>query len=564
MLKSITVSQKFTIMSAIQILLMVVLSLFALSQMNKIGHEIKEISKDHLPLTKTLTVITEHKLQQAIALEKAISHALLDVVKDKGKSQATYILIEDLNNSIKKLHHEIVDAEKTIIKLEQEVNIASSKQAYQDLLKEYKKVEEEFFLLETEIKIFLNKINTDGIEIAVSKLELIEKLNHSLDKHIIEVLNNVQQFSIDAADTAFKDEQMAIKVIWISLFITLIVAIAVPYVFGKSIIKPLRDLLHRLDDLVDGEGDLTMRLNFKSKDEIGMVANKLDQFMNKLHRIISSVTASSDQLNTSSESAVGVIQNTLNSVSKQKSETLEVAQAVNEMGKATADVAESTSEAAGVANVVREMVSKGQQATKENQEITAQLAEDVQATSESISNLAKETDNIGVVLDTIQSIAEQTNLLALNAAIEAARAGDTGRGFAVVADEVRSLAQRTQTSTVDIQKLVEALQKGAKDSMNRMNKGLDITQQCSEIGQQTANSFDDMVKAVNEIADLNSQIATAAEQQATVATQVQQNIDNINNIAQNTEKDATRVAKANENIAMNVVNLNSDLNQFKL
>ncbi|MCV2402425.1 methyl-accepting chemotaxis protein [Marinomonas sp. C2222] len=551
-------------MSSIQILLIVILGWFALSQMAKIGHEIKEISNDHLPLTNTLTLITEHQLQQAIALEKVVSHSLLDVVKGEKLSNETSALIQSLNTSLKKLHDEIVGAEKTITTLENDVELPESKAEYKKLHTEYIKIENEFFQLEKETNAFLNAITKDGIQKALGKISTLEKLNHSLDEHLIEVLNEVQQFSINAANQAYSDEQAAIKVIAIVLAIAVVLGIIIPYFISTSILKSLKELLTRLEDLVTGEGDLTIRLNFTSKDELGVVASKLDLFMEKLHRIISSVSNSSNQLNASSEAAVEVIQNTLNSVKNQKAETAEVYQAVDEMSKATNAVAQSTIEASDVANSVRTIVAEGKEAAERNQKITAKLAQDVQETSDSISNLAEETNNIGTVLDTIQGIAEQTNLLALNAAIEAARAGETGRGFAVVADEVRSLAQRVQTSTIDIQKLVESLQSGAEDAMKRMNQGLSVTQQCSEIGQQTATSFENTVNAVNHIAELNEQIATAAEQQAAVADQVQKNIDNINQIAQNTGEDASRVAQANEEIAMSVVNLNSDLNQFKV
>lgn len=558
------VSQKFLLMSSVQVLIIIILGWFSLNQIARIGHEIKEISKDHLPLTNALTLVTEHQLQQTIALEKIISHSLLDLVKGKGLSAETSALIKNQNYSLKKLHDEIVKTGTKIVTLQQNIELPESKKAYKALHSEYIKVENEFFLLEKETIVFLNAIKQDGIQKALEKISTLEKLNHSLDKHLITVLNEVQQFSLSAADQAYADEQKTVKVIAAFLTIAVLLSIIIPYMISHSILKPLKELLIRLEDLVTGEGDLTIRLNFTSTGELSVIASKLNLFMDKLHRIITGVSNSSNQLNSNSEAAVEVIQNTLNSVENQKAETSEVYKAVNEMSKATNAVAQSTIEASDVANNVRTIVEEGKDAAERNQQITAQLAQDVQKTSDSISSLAEETKNIGTVLDTIQSIAEQTNLLALNAAIEAARAGETGRGFAVVADEVRSLAQRVQTSTIDIQKIIESLQDSAEDAMQRMNQGLSVTQQCSEIGQQTATSFENTVNAVNHIAELNKQIATAAEQQAVVADQVQKNIDIINQIAQNTEKDASRVAQANEEIAMSVVNLNSDLNQFKV
>ncbi|TDO99612.1 methyl-accepting chemotaxis protein [Marinomonas balearica] len=558
------ISQKLILMSVIQLVLLIAVGVFAISQMAKIGDEIKEVAHDHLPLTKTLSLVTEHQLQNAVAIEKVISHALLDQVKGKGISAESQDLINKLNKNMKKLHDEIVAAEHTIIQLSNDVHSVEAKKEYQHVLSEYKLVENEYFEIEELVSVFLQHITDSGIESALDEIAMIEHANETLDEHIIEVLNEVQQFSINSVNTAYQDEQNAVRVIVIALVVSVLIGLMITYSVGVSILRPIKKLLARLEDLVSGEGDLTMRMNLSTKDELGDVANKLDLFLSKLHGIILNVAKSSGSLNESSQSAVGVIKNTLDGVEKQKTETEVVASAIEQMSIATSEVARSTMEASDVAENVRDLVTKGKSAAEENQRITTQLSAEVQDTSDSINKLVKETDNIGAVLDTIQGIAEQTNLLALNAAIEAARAGESGRGFAVVADEVRSLAQRTQTSTVDIQNLVENLQKGAEDAMSRMNKGVEITQHCLEIGRETADQFDNAVHAVNEIADLNNQIAAAAEEQSTVSSQIQGNVENINQIAQETSGDAKSVAKANQNITGNIDSLNADLSHFKV
>ncbi|BFM48956.1 methyl-accepting chemotaxis protein [Marinomonas sp. THO17] len=564
MLSNLKISHKFILMSAIQILLIIVLGWFSIIQMNKIGNEIKEIAHDHLPLNNTLTLITEHQLQQAIAFEKVVSHALLDKVEGKGLSAESESLINNLNKKIKLLHDEILDAEATIVRLKDEVHSAEAKEEYEHVLTEYKLVEEEFFAVENMILLFLDQTLNDGIEKTLDTIVNIEKANKKLDDHLVAVLNEVQEFSLNSAKTAYQDEQNAIKVIALVLCIALALAIIVPIIIGRSVIKPLKNLILSLEDLASGEGDLTKRLSITSKDELGRVSRRFDTFICKLHKIIINVAKSTSSLNQSSESAIEVVQNTLDNVENQKLETELVASSVEQMSMATAEVAQSTMNASEIANKVRGLVSKGKTAALENQRITSKLSEDVQLTSDSIRDLVKETDNIGSVLDTIQGIAEQTNLLALNAAIEAARAGESGRGFAVVADEVRSLAQRTQTSTVDIQNLVESLQNGAEIAMEKMNKGVKATEECLQIGKETAEHFDNAVLSVNEIADLNTQIAAAAEEQSTVAAQIQSNVENIKNISQDTTQNANKVSEANDNIAKNVIHLNSDLNQFKI
>ncbi|MBX2846702.1 MAG: HAMP domain-containing protein [Acidiferrobacterales bacterium] len=551
-------------MSTIQLLLIMLVGGFSINQFTKIGHEIEEIAHDHLPLTQALTLITEHQLQQAIAVEKVISHALLDEIKGKGISPESTTLITDLEVNLKKLHDEIVTVEETIKTLQANLENAAAKQKYDLILNEFINVEAEFFELENIILNFLNIIQNNGIRSALNSIAEIEHANELLDKHIISILNESQKFALDSANIAFEDEQQAVNIIMTVLAIAILVGIIIPILIGRSIIRPLENLLTRLEDLVNGDGDLTLRMNFKRNDEVGEVANKLDRFISKLQTIITSISESSTRLDNNSAKASIIVQNTLTSVDKQETETSLVAEAVSEMSDATEEVARNTISASDVATQMLELVEKGKSTAEENQRITSQLSRDVQATSHSIDNLAKETDNIGVVLDTIQGIAEQTNLLALNAAIEAARAGESGRGFAVVADEVRSLAQKTQTSTIDIQKLVENLQAGAKEAMDSMNKGIEVTEHCTIIGKKTAEHFEEVVSAVNNIADLNQQIAAATEEQSTVATQILDSIKSISEISQTTSQDTNKVATANYSMAEDVDSLKNRLAQFKI
>ncbi|KZN15285.1 methyl-accepting chemotaxis protein [Marinomonas sp. TW1] len=564
MLSKLKISHKFFIMSTIQLLLIMVVGGFSINQFTKIGHEIEEIAHDHLPLTKALTLITEHQLQQAIAVEKVISHALLDDIKGKGVSPESTTLITDLETNIKKLHGEIVTVEETIKTLQASLESAEAKQKYDLILEEFINVEAEFFELENILLNFLDTIKNNGIKSALDSITEIEHANEKLDEHIISILNESQQFALDSANIAFDDEQHAVNIITTVLAVAILVGIIIPILIGRSIIGPLRNLLTRLDDLVNGDGDLTLRMHFKRKDEVGEVASKLDHFISKLQTTITGIAESSTRLDDNSAKASIIVQNTLSSVDKQETETSLVAEAVSEMSDATEEVARNTISASDVATQVLELVEKGKSTAEENQRITSQLSRDVQATSHSIDNLAKETDNIGVVLDTIQGIAEQTNLLALNAAIEAARAGESGRGFAVVADEVRSLAQKTQTSTIDIQKLVENLQAGAKEAMDSMNKGIEVTEHCTIIGKKTAEHFEEVVSAVNNIADLNQQIAAATEEQSTVATQILDSVKNISEISQTTSRDTGKVATVNFSMAEEAESLKKRLSQFKI
>ena len=279
--------------------------------------------------------------------------------------------------------------------------------------------------------------------------------------------------------------------------------------------------------------------------------------------MISQINSKAEELQSSSSLTSSSLQKTLQNVEKQRIDIEQVATAINQMNMTTQEVANSTANASSVTDQVKKNVLEGHREALATQEVIQELANEVTSSSGVIENLVSETNNIGQVLDSIQGIAEQTNLLALNAAIEAARAGETGRGFAVVADEVRSLAKRTQEATIDIQQLVERLQSEAKNAVTSMKKGTDTAELCLSKSSESANTFSLAAESVNQIADLNLQIAAAAEQQSTVTQDLDNNLISIKTLADETAEDTKQSAVASEAIAQNAVDLHNNLRKFR-
>lgn len=564
MLSKLKISQKIFMLCAIQCGLIFIVGWIGYSQMEKIGKEIIEITDDDIPLTRSLTLVTEHQLQQAILFERAVLKSVLAQQGFPGAKEKYDELVKKINKLTKKVELELKDIEVFIESVIPKLHHQTTVEEYEHILKDLIIVEEHYLALEKKILLTLETISSGDFENGIQLALSTEAEQDKLDKELVDILNEIQRFTLDAAETAKRDEQKGIKLILITLAASLVISLSLPFLIGKSITQPINNLNVRLREVSEGDGDLRIRLDESARDETGDAARSLNKFLEKLGIIIGSINQSADVLGQSSETAIRVMEKTLGNVQQQRDETEMVATAMQEMGTATAHVAENTAEAARVAEDAKARVSDGRKAAVDTQSIIKQLTDEINNASDVIESLAAETDNIGTVLEAISGIAEQTNLLALNAAIEAARAGDTGRGFAVVADEVRTLAQRTQTSTEDIRKLVESLQTEAKNAVTSMEKGVSSTSICLQKGTEMATALEDASQAVNEISDLNARIASTAEEQSAASAQINTSVENISRIAEETSNGSSETATANQNIARSIIDLHTNLNQFQV
>jgi methyl-accepting chemotaxis protein len=193
-----------------------------------------------------------------------------------------------------------------------------------------------------------------------------------------------------------------------------------------------------------------------------------------------------------------------------------------------------------------------------------ELSGDITKSAQAVNEVEERVDAIGSVVGTIQGISEQTNLLALNAAIEAARAGEAGRGFAVVADEVRNLAQRTQTATVEIQEMISQLQQSASSAVELMEKSVVEAADGVELVTNAGGELDAIVSQVNNINDMNFQIATAADQQSSVTSEMNQNLDNVRELVEASVVVVTELLETSEMMQANAEELDAKIQSFKI
>jgi methyl-accepting chemotaxis protein len=331
-----------------------------------------------------------------------------------------------------------------------------------------------------------------------------------------------------------------------------------------GIAKPLREMVAMLDDIAQGEGDLTRRLDVDRVDELGAIAKGFNTFLSKLQSMISQVVDSVQKVSDASEHTADIAIRTNQGVQKQLAEIELVATAVHEMTATAQDVARNATHAAEAANHADSAANQGREIVHSTSRAISTLAEEIGRAVGVVQNLAKDSENINAILVAIRGIAEQTNLLALNAAIEAARAGEQGRGFAVVADEVRNLAQKTQQATEEIQSMIQQLQHGTREVVRVMQDSQEKTDDSVRHANEAAEALVSITQAVSVINDMNTQIASAAEQQSAVAEDINRNVTNIGNVAHEVAGGADEASAASAELTKLAEQQRRLINQFRV
>jgi len=210
----------------------------------------------------------------------------------------------------------------------------------------------------------------------------------------------------------------------------------------------------------------------------------------------------------------------------------QLATAMSEMTTTVKEVSSNADSASTSTKEASTVALEGSQFVDATISTINSLSKNIDASSDAVNSVETKADGIDSVVDTICSISEQTNLLALNAAIEAARAGEAGRGFAVVADEVRNLAKRTQDATVEIQNMIEQLQKSAQDAVSLMEKSVKEADIGVDQVTQAGNKLAGIVDKVGHISDMNYQIASAADEQTTVVADINKNLEQVKEVVE--------------------------------
>ncbi|ERH48580.1 methyl-accepting chemotaxis protein [Pseudomonas sp. MDMC216] len=334
-------------------------------------------------------------------------------------------------------------------------------------------------------------------------------------------------------------------IIAIGLLVCLVLVVGFPLL----VTRPLHNLLYRIEQIADGDGDLRVRLDVLSRDELGKLSHAFNRFLDKLQPLIKEVGRVTGEVADSAQSLAGMAAANDRLISSEHAAVDQVSTAATEMSVAVHEVARNAQNAADAARHAEVQSREGAQVVGATIHSIRQLAQEVESASDTIQTLEQETANIGAVLAVIKGIAEQTNLLALNAAIEAARAGEQGRGFAVVADEVRALAARTQESTKDIQQMIERLQAGVQNAVKATHSGSARARQSVEQAAGVDQALSVTGDSVQRINDMAAQIATACEEQSSVTEEIARNISDIRDLSNEAAQTSEQSTRASQHLS---------------
>lgn len=385
------------------------------------------------------------------------------------------------------------------------------------------------------------------------------------------VLNEIQnykqekvlEFKQSIKEAGDRSEQS----LWLTLSIgiaLLIVMFIVTIAIARAISSSARNVAQSLSELADGKGDLSHKLNVSGSDELGQVSSNFNRFLGLLGDSIRRVVNVTDPLLASSHSLKQRMEDATHATQRQSHDASAVQVSMEDMRHSVIEISQNARQAASAAQIAEKEAMQGMTVVQRTIDISQELNTGIQAASNSINELARDTENVTSILNVITSIAEQTNLLALNAAIEAARAGEQGRGFAVVADEVRALASKTADATTEIRHVLQNLKTAAISSVSTMNVAMSKSSENETNAQNTGSALKSIQQQIVSINSMNTHIALATEEQASVASQVVDNVVNMNASFEQTLQILSQVRNVSEGLVDFANELKNATSQFKL
>lgn len=543
---------------AVSVLVIVAYGMFGI---NRIGNGLINMAEQELPLIHLISSIANKQLEQSISLERAIRHGeTIAISEDAG--QADIFFKESIENYKKYslvIATDFLAAEKLIASDTAGDRGQARFENIETLLTDIKSTHQGYE--QTAGKVF-DELKMSRLAEAAALYSEITANTNKLKKQFHMILAELEKSSHQEAEYAREYERNAFIMLGLIGLVTLIISTPFAWWVILKVSRGMSKAVTMASKIASG--DLAYTVENREQDEIGQLLDALLSMQRNLRTMISQISEATTSLESSAKQVYTACDRSNENIKQQQSEISLVATAMNEMSATVNEVAKNAEETATSAATSNSDASHGNEVVGSTITSINEVEAGVKQAAETIQKVGDDSENISTILDVIKEIAEQTNLLALNAAIEAARAGDKGRGFAVVADEVRVLAQRTQDSTHEIEEMIMQLQTGAKKAVVAMEAGEKAVIKSVEHAGEAGIALQKITQAVEKISDMNTQIASASVEQASVAEEMNQNLTKAHTLS---DENATLIQQTyinSEELSTMATQLKNLMQQFRL
>ncbi|MBY5947632.1 methyl-accepting chemotaxis protein [Photobacterium rosenbergii] len=403
--------------------------------------------------------------------------------------------------------------------------------------------------LNNDLKPFVARKNSIGVTVQESEMlasnfrGVGSELIQSIDELTIAIDLYVEQ-EIATGEAEYRQMMQSVMLI---MAVMIVSGLVIAWLVSGRMVKPILEVREVLKQL--SLGNLTGRVHVNGSNEIGELSRDLNNTLERMQETISHLNRISEEVAAASTELAEVMNTSQANAQQEMAEIEQVASAVNELSSTADNVSTNAQDADTCAKQSQRMVDEGRNVFTQSEQSNQVTSEKMSEAADVVMHLREQSDQVSKVIEVIQAISEQTNLLALNAAIEAARAGESGRGFAVVADEVRMLAARTQESTQEIQAIIEDLQRQSANANDGMQQSLQMLKESEELTSLANEVFEGITDAITSIGDMNTEVATAAEQQSMVTQDINKNVVNMSELVNQNVVGISQSASASEELS---------------
>lgn len=559
-LKDLSIKHKMFALVGVMLVLMLLLSGFSLLKMKRVSDEVHGIATENIPLVRLSTDVTIQQLESSIILEKAfrasdikvspeqrlIDGFIADVIKHKELINHELQSTQTMLNDALKLSQPAELRDKTL-QLSQEIaNIIQGFRHYDAQL----------------VAVIAGIEQKQESALLAQRVDELEKTQKEFNTELSQFALQLEQMTKTAVSVTEEEEIKAAYGMMIISSIAVVIGLFVGLLSSRYIVQSITQLRNAASLMQSG--NFSHELAVTSKDELGELTISMNQMALTLSKTVGQVVDRSEEIASMVTELNAVAENNREAILKQQDNTDQVAASMTQMAATITEVASSAETASFSAGQAENRAKESCGVVEASEKITQQLVVSAQHSSQLIQQLQASTGKILNFVSVVDAIAGQTNLLALNASIEAARAGDQGRGFAVVADEVRALATRSQTATQEISELIQTLVVDAKSAVSSFEENERQISESSVLVNQIKQNLFEILDALTQLSQANSQVATASEEQAVTAEDISERINTIRDSGELVLNSAFETAKASESLSQQANSLREGMQQFKV